>query len=58
MNTTVLDGIFCAGGDAKFDMKGNIGASGALRFQLGFIAAFVIHAPVWLVYIIISWMSW
>ena len=25
VNTTVLDGIFCAGGDAKFDMIGNLG---------------------------------
>ena len=24
VNTTVLDGIFCAGGDAKFDMQGKM----------------------------------
>lgn len=54
VNTTVLDGIFCAGGDAKFDMKGNIGAMWCFAVPLGFIAAFVFNAPVWLVYIIIS----
>lgn len=54
VNTTVLDGIFCAGGDAKFDMQGNIGAMWCFGVPLGFIAAFVFHAPVWVVYIIIS----
>ena len=54
VNTTVLDGIFCAGGDAKFDMKGNIGAMWCFAVPLGFVAAFVFNAPVWLVYIIIS----
>ena len=54
VNTTVLDGIFCAGGDSKFDMKGNLGAMWCFSVPLGFIAAFAFHAPVWLVYIIIS----
>lgn len=54
VNTTVLDGIFCAGGDSKFDMKGNLGAMWCFSVPLGFIAAFALHAPVWLVYIIIS----
>lgn len=54
VNTTVLDGIFCAGGDAAFDMKGNIGAMWCFAVPLGFISAFVFGAPVWLVYIIIS----
>ena len=54
VNTTVLDGIFCAGGDAKFDMKGNIGAMWCFAVPLGFVTAFVFNAPVWLVYIIIS----
>lgn len=54
VNTTVLDGIFCAGGDAKFDMQGNLGAMWCFAVPLGFIAAFVFQAPVWLVYIIIS----
>ena len=54
VNPTVLDGIFCAGGDAKFDMIGNLGAMWCFSVPLGFITAFVFHAPVWLVYIIIS----
>lgn len=54
VNTTVLDGIFCAGGDAKFDMIGNLGAMWCFSVPLGFITAFVFHAPVWLVYTIIS----
>lgn len=54
VNTTVLDGIFCAGGDSRFDMKGNLGAMWCFAVPLGFIAAFVFNAPVWLVYIIIS----
>lgn len=54
VNTTVLDGIFCAGGDAKFDMQGNIGAMWCFSVPLGFLFAFVFHAPVWVVYIIIS----
>lgn len=54
VNTTVLDGIFCAGGDSKFDMKGNLWAMWCFSVPLGFIAAFAFHAPVWLVYIIIS----
>lgn len=54
VNTTVLDGIFCAGGDAKFDMQGNVGAMWCFAVPLGFIAAFVFQAPVWVVYIIIS----
>ena len=36
VNTTVLDGIFCAGGDAKFDMQGNIGAMWCFSVPLGF----------------------
>lgn len=54
VNTTVLDGIFCAGGDSRFDMFGNIGAMWCFAVPLGFISAFVFHAPVWVVYIVIS----
>ncbi len=54
VNTTVLDGIFCAGGDSRFDMQGNIGAMWCFGVPLGFLAAFVFGAPIWLVYIIIS----
>lgn len=54
VNTTVLDGIFCAGGDSKFDMKGNVGAMWCFAVPFGFLSAFVLGAPVWLVYFIIS----
>lgn len=54
VNTTVLDGIFCAGGDSKFDMKGNLGAMWCFGVPLGFLAAFVLKLPVMAVYIIVN----
>ena len=54
VNITVLDGIFCAGGDSKFDMQGNIGAMWCFAVPLGFIAAFWWKLPVWAVYIIVN----
>lgn len=54
VNTTVLDGIFCAGGDSKFDMKGNIGAMWCFSVPLGFLAAFVFKFPVMVVYCIVN----
>ncbi len=41
VNHTVLDGVFCAGGDSAFDMYGNIGAMWCFSLPMGFIAAFV-----------------
>ncbi len=52
VNTTVLDGIFCAGGDSKFDMKGNLGAMWCFSVPFGFFAAFVLKWPVMVVYCI------
>ncbi len=54
VNTTVLDGIFCAGGDSKFDMQGNIGAMWCFSVPLGFFAAFVLRLPVMAVYCIVN----
>lgn len=54
VNTTVLDGIFCAGGDSKFDMKGNMGAMWGFSVPLGFLAAFVFKLPVMAVYCIVN----
>lgn len=54
VNITVLDGIFCAGGDSKFDMKGNIGAMWCFAVPLGFLAAFWLKLPVLAVYLIIN----
>ena len=51
---TVLDGIFCAGGDAKFDMQGNIGAMWCFSVPLGFLAAFWLKLPVMVVYCIVN----
>ena len=41
VNHTVLDGVFCAGGDSVFDMYGNIGAMWCFSLPLSFLAAFV-----------------
>ena len=41
VNHTVLDGVFCAGGDSAFDMYGNIGAMWCFSVPLGCLAAFV-----------------
>lgn len=54
VNHTVLDGIFCAGGDSAFDMYGNIGAMWCFSVPLGFLAAFVWKAPPLLVYCIVN----
>ncbi|MCM1133958.1 MAG: MATE family efflux transporter [Clostridium sp.] len=54
VNTTVLDGIFCAGGDSKFDMVGNIGAMWCFSVPLGFLSAFVFGLPVMAVYCIVN----
>lgn len=54
VNTTVLDGIFCAGGDSKFDMVGNVGAMWCFSVPLGFLSAFVFGLPVMAVYCIVN----
>lgn len=51
VNTVVLDGIACAGGDAAFDMKGNIFAMWLFGVPLSFLAAFVLKWPVMVVYL-------
>ncbi len=54
VNHTVLDGVFCAGGDSAFDMYGNIGAMWCFSVPLGFLAAFVFHLPPVAVYCIVN----
>lgn len=54
INTTVLDGIFGAGGDAKFDMNTNIFAMWLFSVPLGFLGAFVLKLPVPVVYCIVN----
>ena len=54
VNNTVLDGIFCAGGDARFDMLGNIGAMWCFSVPMGFMAAFWWKLPPMAVYCIVN----
>lgn len=54
VNHVVLDGIFCAGGDSKFDMVGNIGAMWCFSVPMGFLAAFWLRLPVLAVYCIVN----
>lgn len=53
-NTTTLDGIFTAGGDAKFDMYGNIVVMWCITVPLGFIMAFVFKLPAVAIYCIVN----
>lgn len=52
INMTVLDGIFCAGGDSKFDMNTNLVAMWCFSLPLGLLAAFVFKWPVPVVFCI------
>lgn len=54
VNATVLDGIFGAGGDAKFDMNTNIFAMWLFSVPMGFLGAFVLKLPVPVVYCIVN----
>lgn len=54
VNHVVLDGIFGAGGDSKFDMLGNIGAMWCFSVPAGFLAAFALKLPVLAVYCIVN----
>ena len=54
VNHTVLDGVFCAGGDSAFDMYGNIGAMWCFSVPLSFLAAFVWKLPPVAVYCIMN----
>ena len=52
VNTTVLDGIFCTGGDAKFDMPETSALMWCFSCTSGFLAAFWLKLPVMVVYCI------
>lgn len=54
VNHAVLDGIFGAGGDAKFDMYTNVFAMWCFSVPLGLLGAFVWKLPVPLVYCIVN----
>ncbi len=54
VNHVVLDGIFCAGGDSKFDMDTNLIAMWCFSVPAGFLAAFLLKWPAWVVYCIVN----
>lgn len=54
VNGTTIAGIFCAGGDSKFGFICDTITMWCVTVPLGFIAAFVLKAPVIAVYFIIS----
>lgn len=54
VNHVVLDGIFGAGGDAKFDMDTNIWAMWCFSVPLGFISAFWLKLPAPVVFCIVN----
>ena len=54
VNHTVLDGVFCAGGDSAFDMYGNIGAMWCFSVPLAFLMAFALKAHPVVVYCIMN----
>lgn len=54
VNHVVLDGIFGAGGDAKFDMDTNLWAMWCFSVPLGFLGAFVLKLPAPLVFCIVN----
>lgn len=53
-NVTVLNGIFTAGGEMRFDMVGNIAAMWCFTIPLGFLAAFRWNWPVLAVFCLIN----
>lgn len=54
INMTVLDGIFCSGGDSKFDMDTNLVAMWCFSLPLGLLAAFVFKWSVPVVFCIVN----
>lgn len=54
INHVVLDGIFGAGGDAKFDMNTNILFMWCFSVPVGFLSAFVLKLPVPVVFCIVN----
>ena len=51
INTIVINGIFAAGGDTKFDMYSLAAAMWGVAVPLSFLSAFVFGWPVYIVYI-------
>ena len=54
INSTVIAGIFCAGGDTKFGLICDIITMWVVVVPIGLIGAFVLELPVPLVYILLN----
>ena len=54
VNATTIGGIFCAGGDSRFGFLCDTITLWCITVPLGFLAAFVWHLPVVLVYLIVN----
>lgn len=54
MNTTVIAGIFCAGGDSRFGLKCDFVTMWLVIIPLGMLAAFVWKLPVVAVYFLLN----
>ena len=54
INSTVIAGVFCAGGDSKFGLKCDTVTMWAITVPLGIIAALYLKLPVLVVYFIIN----
>lgn len=54
INSTLVAGIFCAGGDTKFGMLCDLFGMWGIILPLGAAAAFLLHCPVMIVYFILN----
>lgn len=53
LNSTLVVGVFRSGGDTKFGLALDVGTMWGCSILLGAIAAFVFHAPVQIVYVLL-----
>ena len=53
LNTTLIVGVFRAGGDTKFGLYMDTGTMWGVSIPLGCIAAFVLHLPPEIIFIIL-----
>lgn len=54
INSTTIAGIFCAGGDSKFGFLCDTITMWCITVPVGFLAAFVFHLPVLVVYFVVN----
>ncbi len=54
VNSTVIAGIFAAGGDSKFGLICDAVTMWGITVPLGFLATFVLRLPVMIIYLIVS----